>query len=168
MPVEGCRLVAEGIVNIDDNPISHIDVYLRAWPLSVDAYNRPRKPIRACSHPCDFPVVIYSLRERQAGKAKQQQSKREHDDEELLAGRIEEAVFGRRTGIVYTSTNEIPTSSKYTDVSGLGSDMAVVTNVTTGPDTYLEWDESGLLGTSTVKKRFAGCMVYTWTRANVV
>ncbi len=39
--------------------------------------------------------------------------------------------FGRRTGTVYTS-------SKYTDMSGLRSDMAVVTNVTTRSDMFLE------------------------------
>jgi hypothetical protein len=39
--------------------------------------------------------------------------------------------FGRRTGTVYTS-------SKYTDMSGLRSDMAVVTNVTTRSNMFLE------------------------------
>jgi hypothetical protein len=46
--------------------------------------------------------------------------------------------FGRRTGTVYTSANETFTFSKYTDMSGLRSDRAVVTNVTTRSDTYLE------------------------------
>ena len=63
MPVESGGLITESVVHIDHNPVSYVHVYLGARPLPVDAYDRPGKPIRARSHPCDVPIVSNSLGE---------------------------------------------------------------------------------------------------------
>ena len=84
MPMESSGLVTESIVYIHHYPVSHVHVYLGAWPLSVDTYNRPSIPIRTRSHPCDVPVISNCLGKRQAGEAKQEEGECEHAEQGRL------------------------------------------------------------------------------------
>lgn len=61
VPMEARRLIAKVVVNGNNESIPQVDVYLRAWPLAIDAYDWARKAVWTCSNPVDAPVIVYGL-----------------------------------------------------------------------------------------------------------
>lgn len=57
--MDPCGLVAEAIVNIDNEVVANIGIDLRAGPLSVDADHRPRITIRCSNDPRYIPIQVH-------------------------------------------------------------------------------------------------------------
>ena len=58
MEVQACALIAELIVDIDHNNVSHSSSDLRNWPLAVDSDGRTlESAIRICYDPSDIEVI---------------------------------------------------------------------------------------------------------------
>lgn len=100
------RLVSKGIIHFNDDTVAHVDIYLWARPLAVDANNRPRKAIGSCINPSDIPVVVNNLSENPGGKAKEKKNECKHGDEmrynqtEPLSTNLKEG-----TSNIYSSQN---------------------------------------------------------------
>ena len=62
VPMKTGRLIAKVVVDVDDEVVSQVDVYLRTRPLAIDPNDRPGKgPIRVPVDPVDAPVVCDGL-----------------------------------------------------------------------------------------------------------
>ncbi len=73
MPMKTGRLVAKVVVDVDDEEVSKVNVYLRTGPLAIDANDRPGESIvRVPVDPVNAPIVGDGLCQCKLAAAAQQ------------------------------------------------------------------------------------------------
>lgn len=58
MEMDTGGLVAEQVVDFDDNGVTHRRLDLGARPFAIHTDDWPTEPIRGSPHPCDIPIVF--------------------------------------------------------------------------------------------------------------
>ena len=80
MPMKASRLVAKIVVDVDNKVVSEINVYLRAWPLTINPNDRPwESSIGVPGDPVNAPVIGHGLCHCKLARGQQKESQRKHD-----------------------------------------------------------------------------------------